>query len=107
MSAALRCDWMSYKLAFLPSAEKEWRKLGVEIRAQFKKKLAERLELPCVAASALRGMPDHYKIKLRAAGYRLVYRVENACVTVTVVAVGRRERSAVYDTARTRLERGT
>jgi mRNA interferase RelE/StbE len=47
-------------------------------------------------------MRDHYKIKLRDAGYRLVYRVEDAIVTVTVVvAVGRRDRSQVYrDAAR-------
>jgi mRNA interferase RelE/StbE len=46
-------------------------------------------------------MRDHSKIKLRDAGYRLVYRVEDAIVTVTVVAVGRRDRSQVYrDAAR-------
>jgi mRNA interferase RelE/StbE len=34
---------MSYDLQFLPSALKEWQKLGSTIRDQFKKKLAERL----------------------------------------------------------------
>lgn len=90
---------MSYELAFLPSARKEWDKLGGTLKAQLKKKLAERLETPRVPADALHGMSDHYKIKLRSAGYRLVYRVEDAVVTVTVVAVGRRERDAVYKAA--------
>lgn len=53
-------------------------------------------------AGALRGMPDHYKIKLRAAGYRLVYRVEDGGITVVVVAVGKRERSEIYEAAKKR-----
>jgi len=50
---------MSYNLEFLPSARREWNKLGATLREQFKKKLAERLVSPRVAADALRGMPDH------------------------------------------------
>lgn len=93
---------MTFKLEFLPSALKEWEKLGSTLREQFKKKLITRLELPRVAADALHGMPDHYKIKLRSAGYRLVYRVEDQRVVVTVVAVGKRERGNVYDSAKKR-----
>ncbi|MNR61265.1 mRNA interferase RelE [compost metagenome] len=47
-------------------------------------------------------MVDHYKIKLRAAGYRLVYRVEDGRLVVAVVAVGKRERGEVYGKAKTR-----
>ena len=90
---------MSYKLAFLPSALKEWQKLGAPVREQFKKKLADRLINPRVIADALSGLDDCYKIKLRAAGFRLVYRVEEATITVIVVAVGKRERNAVYKAA--------
>ncbi len=90
---------MSYELSFLPAALKEWRKLGEPVREQLKRKLAERLERPRVPKDALHGLRDHYKIKLRAAGYRLVYRVEDEMITVTVVAVGKREGGAVYDTA--------
>ncbi len=93
---------MTYSLEFLPSALKEWEKLGHTVREQLKKKLRERLELPKVQADALRDMPNHYKIKLRAAGYRLVYRVEDERVVVVVVAVGKRERSAAYEKARER-----
>jgi mRNA interferase RelE/StbE len=93
---------MSYDLAFLPSALKEWKKLGSTVRDQFKARLVERLENPRVPSAALHGLPDHYKIKLRSAGYRLVYRVDDQIVTVTVVAVGKRERSEVYRTANRR-----
>ena len=93
---------MSYDLQFLPSALKEWQKLGSTIREQFKKKLAERLETPRVQGDVLHGLEHHYKIKLRASGYRLVYRVEDQTVTVTVVAVGKRERSEVYRAAAAR-----
>jgi mRNA interferase RelE/StbE len=96
----------TYRLAFLPSARKEWERLGANIRDQFKKKLGERLQQPHVPASRLSGMPGCYKIKLRAAGYRLVYRVEDETVTVIVVAVGKRDRNLVYKAAAGRTERG-
>ena len=89
---------MAYSLEFLPSALKEWRSLGGNVRDQFKKKLRERLDAP-VASAKLSGMPDCYKIKLRAAGYRLVCRVDDTVVTVVVVAVGRRDRNLVYKIA--------
>jgi mRNA interferase RelE/StbE len=88
----------------LPSALKEWRKLGPSIREQFKKKLAERLEEPLVPSARLMAMPDCYKIKLRAAGYRLVYRVDQRRVTVIVVAVGKRDRNLVYKIAAGRAD---
>ena len=90
---------MSYSLAFRESALKEWKKLDPPIREQFKKKLAERLERPRVESARLSGMPDCYKIKLKSAGDRLVYQVEDRTVTVVVVAVGRRERNFVYKIA--------
>jgi mRNA interferase RelE/StbE len=94
---------MSYDLQFLPSALKEWQKLGSTIRDQFKKKLAERLSEPRISGDALHALAHHSKIKLRSSGYRLVYRVEDPTVTVTVVAVGKRERSEVYRAAAGRV----
>jgi mRNA interferase RelE/StbE len=87
---------MSYSLEFVESALKEWRKLGANIRDQFKDKLAERLRNPRVPSARLQGLPDCYKIKLRAAGYRLVYQVEDKVVVVTVIAIGRRDKGQVY-----------
>ncbi|RQJ19379.1 type II toxin-antitoxin system RelE family toxin [Pseudomonas aeruginosa] len=69
---------------------------------QIKTKLRERLEAPRVQADALRDLPGHYKIKLKASGYRLVYRVEDERVVVVVVSVGKRERGEVYQSAKKR-----
>ena len=93
---------MPFELQFLPSALKEWKKLGATLREPFKKKLAERLQNPRVEADKLRAadLKDCYKIKLRSAGYRLVYRVDDTTVTVTVVTIGQRNRGAVYGTAK-------
>jgi mRNA interferase RelE/StbE len=93
---------MTFSLEFLPSAQKEWEKLGATVKTQFKKRLQERLETPRVQSAALHGMPDCYKIKLRQSGYRLVYRVDDQRATVVVVAVGKRERGEVYEAARLR-----
>ncbi|MBK5538276.1 type II toxin-antitoxin system RelE/ParE family toxin [Pseudomonas sp. TH05] len=93
---------MTYKLEFLPSALKEWNKLGRTLREQFKKKLVERVQFPRVPGDALHGMPDCYKVKLKASGYRLVYQVIDERVVVSVVAVGKRERGTVYERAKKR-----
>lgn len=95
---------MSFKLRFHEKALAEWNKLNGAVRAMFKKKLGERLENPRVPAAALSGMADCYKIKLQSVGYRLVYRVDDEIVFVTVIAVGKRERQAVYDAAKKRVE---
>lgn len=92
-----------YKLLFKRDAEKEWRKLEPTIRVQFKKKLQERLENPRVESARLSGMEDCYKIKLRSAGYRLVYQVRDNELVVSVVAVGKRERNQVYKIAVKRI----
>lgn len=86
---------MSYKLRFHELALAEWHRLNGSLPEPLKKKLAERLENPRVSASALSalsGMADCYKIKLRSVGYRLVYRVDEDLVFVTVIAVGKRDK---------------
>lgn len=90
---------MSYKLSFHPDALAEWRKLDATVSEQFKKKLAERLQRPRVSSAQLSGHKDRYKIKLRSVGYRLVYEVRDGMLLVIVVAVGKRERNAVYRAA--------
>jgi mRNA interferase RelE/StbE len=94
---------MTYRLLFKQDAQKEWRKLDDTIRQQFKKKLIERLANPRVESARLSGMKDCYKIKLRSAGYRLVYEVRDNEVVVSVVAVGKRNRNQVYKIALKRL----
>lgn len=93
---------MSFELGFLGDALKEWGKLDGPTREQFKKKLAERLVTPRVPSARLSGQKDRYKIKLRNVGCRLVYEVRDEQLIVVVVAVGKRERNAVYKAAAAR-----
>jgi mRNA interferase RelE/StbE len=48
-----------------------------------------------VPKDALHNRSNHYKIKLRDKGYRLIYVVDDKRVVVLVVEIGRRDR--IYD----------
>lgn len=93
---------MTYELAFKKTALKEWKKLGPSTRTIFKKKLTARLTSPHILFAAISGGKNLYKIKLRQLGYRLVYSVSDSIVTVTVIAVGKRNRNEIYDLALSR-----
>lgn len=60
-------------------------------------------ENPHIPSAKLRGIKDCYKIKLRATAFRLVYQVIDGELVIAVVAVGKRERSEVYNLASERL----
>lgn len=92
-----------YKLKFLPTALKEWKKLDNSIQAQFKKKLVECLNEPHIASSQISNFENHYKIKLRASGYRLVYEVIDQEICVLVLAVGKRDKNEIYRKAHNRF----
>lgn len=94
---------MTYNLQFHELALKEWDKLAPDLRDQMKKKLAERLENPHIPSAALWGMENCYKIKLRKAGYRLIYRVDEDAAILTVMAVGKRDKLKVYSAAQLRV----
>jgi mRNA interferase RelE/StbE len=87
---------MTYELKFLPVALKEWKKVAPPIREQFKKKLTERLANPHVPSAKLSSFNSIYKIKLRAAGYRLAYEVMDEKLVVLMLAVGKRDKDAIY-----------
>lgn len=91
---------MRYKLKFLPTALKEWKKLDNAIQIQLKKKLQERLESPLVPNCQLSGFKNHYKIKLRTSGYRLVYEVIDEEIYVLVIAIGKRDKNVVHKKAK-------
>ena len=73
-------------------ALKEWDKLDNSVKEQFKKKLSDRLNDTCVASSRLHGFENYYKIKLKSAGYRLVYEVLENEMSVIVIAINRRDK---------------
>ncbi|AEW77697.1 LOW QUALITY PROTEIN: putative plasmid stability protein StbE, addiction module antitoxin [Aggregatibacter actinomycetemcomitans ANH9381] len=93
---------MSYIIEFIPSSEKEFRKLDINLRKQFIEKLKERAENP----STIRQITRHerlLKIKLRNVGYHLVYQVIDERIVVKIIAVGKRDRNFVYTKAKSRL----
>ncbi len=94
---------MTFKLVFKIEAKKEWDSLDAPVRSLFAQKLKERIEQPRIESARLSGMKDCYKIKLRRAGYRLVYQVRDNELLVSVIAVGKREKNQVYKAAIKRL----
>ncbi|CNB35590.1 type II toxin-antitoxin system RelE family toxin [Yersinia intermedia] len=94
---------MTYAVKFREEALKEWHKLDKTIQQQFANKLKKCSDNPHIESAKLRGMKNCYKIKLRSSGFRLVYEVIDDVLIVAVVAVGKRDRSEVYNLASDRL----
>lgn len=94
---------MTYKVKFDKRAFKEWEKLDDTVRKQFAKMLLKRQEQPKIKQYKQSGMPDCYKIKLRASGFRLVYKVVDSELVILVISIGKRDRSIVYENAKERL----
>ncbi|WPE82786.1 type II toxin-antitoxin system RelE/ParE family toxin [Acinetobacter baumannii] len=82
---------MTYELEFEKNALKKFDKLNPQIAEQFIRKLEAILENPKIPKNRLSGSVDLYKIKLRSAGYRLVYKVKDDVVVVLVLDVDRRD----------------
>lgn len=95
----------TYKVVFRPRAKKAFDRLDVAIQRQIARKLDERRRNPRVWGDALSGMPDCYKIKLRARGVRLVYQVRGETLVLLVLAVGSREHEEAYREAMQELAR--
>ena len=94
---------MNYSLEFDQRALKEWHKLDGNIRIQLKKKLQKILLNPRIEANRLRTLDNCYKIKLRQSGYRLIYQVQDECLVVFVIAIGKRDKEAAYQLAKSRF----
>ena len=94
---------MTYELEFKKSALKEWNKLNPAVKDQFKKVLERRLSDLHVPSAKVSGAPNLYKIKLRQLGFRLVYSVSDKTITVSVIAIGKRNRNEIYQVALSRL----
>ena len=94
---------MTYTVKFREDSLKEWKKLDKAIQRQFAKNLKKCCNNSHVFSAKLRGIKDCYKIKLRASGFRLVYQVIDELLIIAVVAVGKRERSDVYNLASERM----
>jgi mRNA interferase RelE/StbE len=96
---------MSYSIEIAPVAQREWKKLDQLIKRQFVKKLEKLCDGPRIPGAKLTGHANAYRIKLRGAGYRLIYMVREERLIIIIVAVAKRDSSKddVYHLATTRL----
>ena len=97
---------MNYSIEIAQSARREWKKLDHSIKQQFQKKLDQLTANPKIPSAKLRGYKDAYRIKLRDAGYRLIYRVIDEWLIIVIVTVAKRDSSKkdVYHLGEQRLK---
>lgn len=79
---------MTYELEFDPRAWREWQKPARRSKT-VQNKLQQIVQNPRIESARLSDLPDCYKIKLKASGYRLVYQVRDSVVVVYVIAIGK------------------
>lgn len=82
----------------------ELNKLDHTIKQQLRKKLDKVVENPHIPKNRLSGgLHNCYKIKLKKAGVRLIYQVNDDEIYILLLTVGKREDNEVYDTAIRRI----
>ena len=92
---------MPYRLELTRHSAKQLRKLPEVIQRQLTAKIEERLLNPRVPGDALSGdLAGLYRVKLKAAGIRLVYEVQDERLILLVISVGKRENRNVYRDAK-------
>jgi mRNA interferase RelE/StbE len=80
---------MSYEVRIAPAAQRQYRKLPVEIRKRVGKALGALAEEPRPAGVVkLRGSSNRRRI--RVSDYRVIYQIEDEVVLVTVLAIAHR-----------------
>lgn len=80
---------MSYEISLLPAARRQFARLDPAVRRRIGALIDSLATQPRPAGvKALKGMPD--LLRVRAGGYRVVYRVEDRRLLILVVAVGHR-----------------
>ena len=93
-----------HRLQFAPGAWTEWQAREGFFKETLRTLLKKHLDDPHEPGAQLHGtLTGYYKIKLRKQGYRLVYGVQDDVLIVMVMAVDKREDSAVYQSAMVRV----
>lgn len=93
-----------FKIRFTDEAARDWHKLDNTIKSELMKNLRPRLDNPAMESARLKGVLGNcYKVKAPITGYRLVYRIADDALIILVVAVGKRQGSAVYKLAAKRI----
>lgn len=95
---------MAYSIKVHEDFIAELDKLDHSVKQQLRKKLDKVVENPHIPKNRLGGdLHNCYKVKLRKAGIRLVYQVNDDEIYILLLTVGKREDSEVYDTAGERV----
>lgn len=95
---------MTFSIEFDERAFKEWNNLEKSVREQFKKKLKKLQLNPYIESARLHGdLAGCFKIKLRASGFRLIYKIIDDEIVIWGIAVGKREAEKAYEMAQKRL----
>lgn len=103
---------MNWTLKFLPEAEKDLQNLAGNERILVSKALKKVLQNPVSIYEGGYGKPlgnkngtnltGFYKIKLRGAGLRIVYKLIQTEISMLVVVIGARADDEVYEFAKNR-----
>lgn len=97
-------DKQVYKVLLTKESLKEWNKIDHSIQRLFQRKLSSVVLNPIIVNNRLHGkLSNCYKIKLKRAGYRLIYEIRCQTVVLFVWAIDKREDAKVYDSAISRL----
>lgn len=103
MCEAQECEQV-YRVLLTKESLKEWNKINYSIQKLFQRKLSSIVLNPIIVNNRLHGRLSHcYKIKLKRAGYRLVYEIRCQTIVLIVWAVDKRDDEKVYDSAISRL----
>lgn len=104
-----------WEYEFLPEARKEYLKLDKSVRVQLLKAMDKVSANPLSVYDGGYGHPlanrngtelaGFLKIKLRAAGIRVVYKLEQRDGKMLVIVIGMRADDEVYETAAKRIEK--
>lgn len=95
---------MAYSIKVHDDFVAELDKLDPAVKLQLRKKLDKVVENPHIPKNRLGGeLHNCYKIKLRKAGVRLVYQVNDDEIFILLLTVGKREDNQVYETAVSRV----
>ncbi len=102
---------MSWKVNHLPEVDKDMENLDGSQRIQVERAIAKVSQNPLPNNEGGYGKPlsgklvGNFKIKLKASGIRIVYRLVKVETTMTVVVVGMRADDEVYIEAEQRLSK--
>lgn len=106
---------MNWEVRFLPEAEKDFSELGGSQQLLVRKAIKKVSQNPLPQAEGGFGKPlgskgntnltGFLKVKLRAAGLRIVYKLVRRDDHMLVIVIGARADDEVYQTAQRRIEK--